>query len=77
MKILIIKECGSANPTRLEKTKLYIIDSSTVTFNDDKDIDFDGYFNFSKIRFYTDEDIIIHKRKIKEGLIPSKNQIGR
>ena len=49
-----------------EQRKLYIIDSSTVTFNDDKDIDFDGYFNFSKIRFYTDEDIIIHKRKIKE-----------
>jgi opacity protein-like surface antigen len=57
-----------------ENTKLYIIDSSTVTLNDNKDIDFDGYFNFTKIRFYSDEDIIIHKRKIKEGLIPSKNK---
>ena len=49
-----------------ENRRLYIIDSSTVTFNDDKDIDFDGYFNYSKIRFYSNEDIIIHKRKIKE-----------
>ena len=57
-----------------ENRRLYIIDSVTVRFNDDKDIDFDGYFNFSKIRFYTDEDIIIHKRKIKEGLIPSKTK---
>ncbi|MPL99082.1 hypothetical protein SDC9_45297 [bioreactor metagenome] len=54
--------------------KLYIIDTSTVTFNDDKDIDFDGYYNFSKIRFYSEIDIIKHKRKIKEGLIPSKNK---
>ena len=57
-----------------DNQKLYIIDTSTVTFNDDKDIDFDGYYNFSKIRFYSNEDIIIHKRKIKEGLIPSKNK---
>lgn len=57
-----------------ENTKLYIIDSSTVTFNDDKDIDFDGFYNFSKIRFYSEIDIIKHKRKIKEGLIPSKNK---
>lgn len=57
-----------------EQRKLYIIDTSTVTFNDDKDIDFDGYYNFSKIRFYSNEDIIIHKRKIKEGIIPSKNK---
>ena len=49
-----------------ENRRLYIIDSSTVTFNDDKDIDFDGFFNYSKIRFYSNEDIIIHKRKIKE-----------
>lgn len=57
-----------------DNQKLYIIDTSTVTFNDDKDIDFDGYYNFSKIRFYSEIDIIKHKRKIKEGLIPSKNK---
>ncbi|MPL93392.1 hypothetical protein SDC9_39519 [bioreactor metagenome] len=65
---------GANTCAHFENTKLYIIDSSTVTLNDNKDIDFDGYFNFTKIRFYSDEDIIIHKRKIKEGLIPSKNK---
>ena len=60
------RSVGPSYCAYFEKRRLYIIDSVTVTFNDDKEIEFDGYFNFSKIRLYTDEDIIIHKKKIRE-----------